>query len=69
MANIVGVRFNPGGRVHYFDPAGLDLAAGDEVEVEAEGGPRRGWVEIPPGQVLHSDLRGPLSPVLRKIEA
>lgn len=66
MAQVVAVRFTRSGRVHYFDAAGLELAVGDRVVVEADDGPREAWVVMAPAQVFHSDLRGPLSPVLRK---
>ena len=36
--------------------------------METEDGPREGWVAIAPGQVAHSDLKGPLSPALKRIE-
>ena len=65
MQTIIGVRFAPAGRVHYFDSAGLDLALGDRVIVETDDGAREGQVAIAPGQVVYSDLRGPLGPVLR----
>ena len=65
---IVGVRFRPYGRVHYFDAAGLVLDVGDTVEVESDCGPRQGRVAIAPGQVLHSDLRGPLERVLGRVD-
>jgi len=65
---IVGVRFQPSGRVHYFDAAGLVLSVGDTVSVETERGSRQGRVAIAPGQVLHSDLRGPLGRVLGKVD-
>ena len=68
MEGIVGVRFTRGGRVHYCDPVGKELSAGDRVVVETEDGPREGWVVIAPGQVLYSDLRGPMSPVLHKTD-
>ena len=68
MANIVGVRFKRGGRVHYCDPANLDLSVGDRVIVETEEGPREGQVVIAPGQVLGSELRGPMDPVLRSVD-
>ena len=68
MANIVGVRFTRDGRILYFDPADLDLAIGDRVILETDDGPREGWVAIAPSQVLHSDLRGPLNPVLRRAD-
>ena len=65
---IVGVRFQPHGRVRYFDAGELVLSVGDTVSVETECGPRQGRVAISPGQVLHSDLRGPLGRVLGKID-
>lgn len=65
---IVGVRFEPHGRVHYFDGAELALSVGDTVSVESDCGPRQGRVAIAPGQVLHSDLRGPLDRVLGKVD-
>ena len=68
MPNLVGVRFSSAGRVRYFDPADLDLAVGDRVLVETDDGPREGSVVIAPSQVLHSDLRGPLHPVLQKAD-
>ena len=68
MAKLVGVRFEPAGRVHYYDPASLDLVGGDRVVVETEHGSREGRVVIAPSQVLHSDLRGPMSPVLHKVQ-
>jgi cell fate regulator YaaT (PSP1 superfamily) len=68
MPNIVGVRFTRAGRVHYFDAGSMDLAVGERVLVEADGGPREAQVVIAPRQVLYSELRGPLSPVLQKAE-
>ena len=68
MGEVVGVRFRRSGPVRYFDPAGLDLSVGDRVVVQTEEGPQEGWVVVAPGQVLHSDLRGPLDPVLRREE-
>ena len=64
----MGVRFTPGGRVHYFDSANKDLSVGDRVMVETDDGPREGQVIIAPTQVLYSDLRGPLLPVLHVVD-
>ena len=69
MGDTVGVRFQTGGRVHYCDPLGLDLSVGDRVSVDTDEGEREGEVVIAPGQVIHSDLRGPMDPVLRKTVA
>ena len=65
---IVGVRFQPHGRVHFFDAAETVLSVGDTVLVETECGSRQGRVAIAPGQVLHSDLRGPLGRVLGRVD-
>ena len=67
MPSLVAIRFTLNGRVHYFDPAELDLSVDDRVSVETDEGPRDGWVVIAPDQVLHSDLHGPLDRVLKKL--
>ena len=66
--NIVGVRFRPAGLVRYFDPGDEDLTVGDRVLVESDDGPREAVVAIAPAQVLYSDLRGELAPVLGKVD-
>ena len=63
-SHLVGVRLEPSGRVHYFDANGFELEPGDSVTVETDDGPREGRVVLSPGQILYSDLRGPLLPVL-----
>ena len=64
---VVGVRLTRAGRVLYFDPGGEDLDLGDRVVIEADNGEMEATVVIAPSKVLYSELRGPLSPVLRKI--
>ena len=66
MPDLVGIRFRPSDKVQYFHANDLDLAVGDKVLADTDDGPREGVVVIAADQVLHSDLRGPLSPVLRK---
>ena len=68
MPTIIGVRFMPNDRVQFFDAMDISLSVGDRVIVETEDGPREGRVAIAPGQVAHSDLRGPLSPVLERVD-
>ena len=68
LSAIVGVRFQPYDRVTYFEAEGLALSVGDKVVVETESGPREGRVAIAPGQVVHSDLRGPLNRVLARAD-
>ena len=66
--NMAGVRFSPSGRVHFVDPAGLELRVDDRVLVEREYGEQAATVVIEQGQFLHSDLRGPMFRVIEKIE-
>ena len=39
MPSLVAIRFTLNGRVHYFDPAELDLSVDDRVSVETDEGP------------------------------
>ena len=64
LSHLVGVRLELSGRVHYFDANDFELEPGDRVTVETDDGPREGRVVLSPGQVLYSDLRGPLLSVL-----
>ena len=69
VQRVVGVRFERGGDVAYFDASGFDVSPGDTVAVETDNGPREGWVVIAPSQVVHCDLRGGLDPVLNVVES
>ena len=66
MPILAGVQFKPSDKVQYFDANGISLKVGDRVIVETCHGEREASVVIAPDQVLRSDLRGPLNPVLRK---
>jgi len=66
MARVVGVRFKRAGKIYYFDPAGLPLAAGDHVIVETARGLEYGEVIIAPREVEESEIVAPLKPVLRQ---
>jgi cell fate regulator YaaT (PSP1 superfamily) len=66
MADVVGVRFRPAGKVYYFDPASIELAVDDRVVVETTRGLELGWVATAPVQVPDSELTEPLKPVVRK---
>ncbi len=69
MTTLTGIQFLPSDKVHYFDANGFQLAVGDRVIVETWDGEQEGTVVIAPEQLLRSDLRGPVSPVLRKAPA
>lgn len=66
MANVVGVRFRPAGRIYYFDPAGHEVQKGYFVIVETTRGIEAGRVVIAPKQVAESELTDPLKPILRQ---
>ena len=69
MAELTGVRLTLYGKLQYFDANGISLSTGDRVLVETDDGEREGVVAIAPSQLLHSDLRGHLNPVIRKLDA
>ena len=66
MPTLTGVQIRPSDKVQYFDANDLSLTVGERVIVETWDGDQEGVVVIAPDQVLRSDLRGPLNPVLRK---
>ena len=66
MPEVVGVRFRSAGPVYYFDPKGIDFQVGDWAIVETPRGKMAGRVVITPRQVLESQLKEELKPVLRK---
>ena len=68
MNMIVGVRFSPYDRVHYYDDNGINVGFADKVLVETENGEREASVVIGSTQTVHSDFAGRLSPVLSLIE-
>ncbi len=68
MAEIVGIRFKRGGRIYYFDTAGIDLEVNDPAVVKTTRGLQLGRVVILPKQVSASEAAGALKPVLRKAE-
>ncbi len=66
MTMLAGVQFTPSDKVQYFDANGINLSVGDRVIVETWDGEQEAVIVIAPEQVLRSDLRGPLNPILRK---
>jgi len=68
MTDIVGIRFKKAGKIYYFDPAGVELAAGDYAVVKTSRGQEVGQVSIAPTQVLEEEIQEPLQPVVRKAE-
>lgn len=66
MVNVIGVRFRKAGKVYYFDPAGYDIKAGDNVIVETARGIEYGSVVLAPRQVEDDKIVQPLKPVIRQ---
>lgn len=65
--SVVGVRLSPIGAILYFDPRNEALMPGDRVMVDTEGGVQEGVVAIGPGQVLYSEVPGPLAPIVARV--
>ena len=64
-ADVVDVRFRPGGKIYYFDPNGLSLRAEDAVILDTARGPEFGLCAGPCHKVPVCDLTAPLRRVLR----
>ncbi|GAB4242411.1 MAG: hypothetical protein Kow00129_00880 [Thermoleophilia bacterium] len=65
MTDVVGVAFNKGGKVYYFDPADLHLTKGDQVVVQTMRGTEVGEVVDPPHEVPDEEIPAPLKRVVR----
>lgn len=65
MVNVIGVRFRKAGKVYFFDPAGLEIKAGDNVIVETARGIEYGNVVIGSKDVEEDKVIQPLKPVIR----
>ncbi len=65
MIKIIGVRFRRAGKIYYFDPAGLDIEAGQHVIVETARGVEYGKVIIGTKEVTDDKVIQPLKPVIR----
>ena len=66
MATVVGVVFQPGGKVYSFDPAGLDVRWGECVICHTARGRNHGRVVQPNHEVPDEELTGPLKKVVRR---
>jgi cell fate regulator YaaT (PSP1 superfamily) len=67
MPLIVGVRFNPAGKIYYFDPKDQhDVQVKEHVVVETSRGEEVGLVVIPPREVPEDEVTRRLKPILRK---
>jgi cell fate regulator YaaT (PSP1 superfamily) len=63
--NPVGVRFKEAGKIYYFDAGELEIDTGNYVVVETSHGHEVGRVVIAPEQVIASEIKESLKPILR----
>ena len=66
MATVVGVVFQPGGKVYSFDPGGLELRWDERVICQTARGREYGRVVEPEREVPDESLVGPLKRVVRR---
>ncbi|MBO4325215.1 MAG: stage 0 sporulation family protein [Lachnospiraceae bacterium] len=65
MAEIIGVRFRPAGKVYYFDPAGQTVEVGNHVIVETARGVEYGQVVLGKREIEETKDLPPLKPIIR----
>jgi cell fate regulator YaaT (PSP1 superfamily) len=63
-----GIRFQEAGKIYYFDARGYDIIPGSYVVVETSHGQEVGRVVVAPDQVIVSEIRESLKPILRLAE-
>ncbi|MBQ2982571.1 MAG: stage 0 sporulation family protein [Lachnospiraceae bacterium] len=65
MVKVIGVRFRRTGKIYYFDPAGLNIEAGEHVIVETARGVEYGNVVLGVRDVEETHVVQPLKSVIR----
>lgn len=65
MVKVIGVRFRRTGKIYYFDPAGIEIEAGQHVIVETARGIEYGNVVLGVREVEDDKVVQPLKPVIR----
>ncbi len=63
---VVDIQFRPGQKVYFFDPAGLQLSAGEHVIIDTARGPEFGICAGGNHQILQKDVVSPLRSVIRR---
>ena len=65
MVEVVDIQFRPGQKVYFFDPAGLQLQAGDHVIIDTARGPEHGVCAAGNHTISQKDVVTPLRSVIR----
>ena len=68
-AEVVDIQFRPGQKVYFFDPAGVQYAAGDHVIIDTARGAEFGTVTAANHTIPMKDVVAPLRCVMRKATA
>lgn len=65
MVRVAGVRFKTAGKVYFFDPADVEVKAGDNVIVETARGMEYGTVTMDVAEVSEKEIVAPLKKIVR----
>ena len=66
---VVDIQFRPGQKIYFFDPDGMEFAAGDHVIIDTARGAEFGFVTAGNHRIPEKDVVAPLRKVLRKATA
>ena len=69
FAEVVDIQFRPGQKIYFFDPAGMEFAAGDHVIIDTARGAEFGYVTGGNHRIPMKDVVAPLRQVIRKANA
>ena len=68
-AEVVDIQFRPGQKIYFFDPDGMEFAAGDHVIIDTARGAEFGFVTAGNHRIPMKDVVAPLRKVIRKATA
>ena len=66
---VVDIQFRPGQKIYFFDPDGMEIAAGDHVIIDTARGAEFGFVTGGNHRIPMKDVVAPLRKVIRKATA
>ena len=69
MVEVVDIQFRPGQKIYFFDPDGVEFAAGDHVIIDTARGDEFGFVTGGNHRISQKDVVAPLRKVIRKATA
>ena len=69
QVEVVDIQFRPGQKIYFFDPDGMEFAAGDHVIIDTARGTEFGFVTGGNHRIPQKDVVAPLRKVIRKATA